>query len=72
MKPGSTEIVRRPICIHEHLPTMFPEKIGKYYIHFKIIYLNYNTTFFYLIFKYNCYKYFNNIIYNCRGKYNAK
>lgn len=29
MKPGSREIVTRPVCVHEHLPTMYPEQSGK-------------------------------------------
>lgn len=30
MKPGSREIVTRPVYIHEHLPTLFPEQSGKF------------------------------------------
>lgn len=29
MKPGSREIVTRPVYVHEHLPTMYPEQPGK-------------------------------------------
>lgn len=29
LKPGSREIVSRPIHIHEHLPPMMPDKEGK-------------------------------------------
>jgi len=28
MKPGSREIVTRPVYVHEHLPTMYPEQSG--------------------------------------------
>lgn len=38
MKPGSREIVTRPIYMHEHLPTMFPEQSGK--ISYKLIFKN--------------------------------
>lgn len=31
MKPGSREIVTRPVYVHEHLPTMYPEQSGKFY-----------------------------------------
>lgn len=44
MKPGSREIVTRPIYIHEHLPTMFPEQSGK--IWFKLIFKNILFLFF--------------------------
>lgn len=33
MKPGSREIVTRPVCFHEHLPSMYPEQSGKMYRH---------------------------------------
>ncbi|XP_025200448.1 transcription initiation factor TFIID subunit 3 [Melanaphis sacchari] len=29
MKPGSREIVTRPVYVHEHLPTMYPEQIDE-------------------------------------------
>lgn len=30
MKPGSREIVTRPVYVHEHLPTMYPEQSGNH------------------------------------------
>lgn len=30
LKPGSREILSRPIHIHEHLPPMYPEKEGEW------------------------------------------
>lgn len=29
LKPGSKEVVTRPVHIHEHLPPIFPDKEGK-------------------------------------------
>lgn len=36
MKPGSREIVTRPVYVHEHLPTMYPEQSSKIYKLLKI------------------------------------
>jgi len=30
LKPGSREVVHRPVYVHEHLPPMHPEMEGKY------------------------------------------
>lgn len=30
LKPGSREVVTRPVHIHEHLPAMYPELEGTY------------------------------------------
>lgn len=29
LKPGSREVVTRPVHVHEHLPPMYPENEGK-------------------------------------------
>lgn len=31
LKPGSKEVVTRPVHIHEHLPPIFPDKEGKFF-----------------------------------------
>lgn len=40
MKPGSREIVTRPVYVHEHLPTMYPEQSGKTFLKIFVFILN--------------------------------
>ena len=38
LKPGSREVVTRPVHVDEHLPPMYPEMEGKY-SHYQLNYL---------------------------------
>lgn len=40
LKPGSREVVTRPVHVHEHLPPMYPEMEGESPIFFYILVLS--------------------------------
>lgn len=50
LKPGSREVVTRPVHVHEHLPAMFPDTEGKLLLAYKYTYnvLKLNIKIFYI------------------------
>lgn len=39
LKPGSKEVVTRPVHIHEHMPPMFPLLEGRHQIHLPFLFI---------------------------------